>query len=753
MCARSSRRWWTSILLSVDSDGTWRVSLALAGRSLPVPASVRDRVRARFERLTPAATEVAGAVAVLGGPAAATVVEEVAEVSPDATEVAVAELVLHRALRESESQPGHYEFASPLVGRAVAAILPATKRRALHARAADVLVKRDLAATAERSLLPYHLARAESQPAAPRAISVPRSWKKRAAMAGATVAGVAALLATQTDLFGPRFRSVDGGEAAASGIPVVALGRITDYREAGAANVTKPLIDMLATNLGRVSGMRVVSTARMYELVSQTSRGGDSAAAVVGAARRAGATELVDGAIYPLEGGGMRLDLRRVEIATGNMRKTHSVNGNTLFELADSGTARLAADFGAATPNGSIADVTTRSLGAYRLYEEGLRAFYENERASAQQLFDAALAEDSTFAMAAYYAALTRRDNFREIAPHFQRALRLVSHTSERERLTIRAQWALLTSSPALSALADSLTRRYPQDVEGHLFSGIGLFKQGRYPESIRALERAVAMDSVSVVGGNPGCSACDGLEYLVRAYRYNDDYPGAERVVRRWIRLQPRSAQALEQLHGVLGALGRSQEALEVLHRRASLSPGVAAREPVIAAQLQLIARDFPAAERLLTGVHCECRRFVAYCRRGLVPRHDVPRSGEAARSARCRATLSRAVAAGAGHGSGDVDRRSTGAVRVRSTPTGGGVVRYGRNWEPRARLTANLCAGAGLAAGAGRDFIGGRRRQCGIATHCRHAPNRGHAERRRARSTTPSLCARVVFRDSPPG
>jgi tetratricopeptide (TPR) repeat protein len=258
----------------------------------------------------------------------------------------------------------------------------------------------------------------------------------------------------------------------------------------------------------------------MYELVSQGKQGSDSAAIVVAAARRAGATELVDGALYALAGGGMRLDLRRVELATGSMRKAHSINGGTLFELADSGTARLAADFGATRPTGSVADVTTRSLTAYRLYEEGLRAFYENERASARQLFDAALVEDSTFAMAAYYAGLTRRDNFREIAPHFERALRLLNRASERERLTIQAQWALLTSSPALSIFAESLTARYPQEVDGHLFSGIGLFKQAKYAESIRALERAVAMDSASIAGGNARCSACDALEYLVRAYR-----------------------------------------------------------------------------------------------------------------------------------------------------------------------------------------------------------------------------------------
>ena len=588
-------------LLTVDQDGHWRLSPALAGRALPVPAALRDRVKVKFARMTPDAAAVAGTIAILGSPSSATVIEDVAELSPDAVEIALAELVDQHAISESTSQPGYYEFASPLIGRTLATLLPPTKRRALHARAADVLVKRDMTATSERSLLPYHLARAETKPTAETSAPPRRksAWANRTMIAGVVSLGVIGLVATQTNM--GRLRGVSSGSIDA--VPVVALGTIADYRPPGSPDLTKPLIDMLATNLGRVPGMRVVSTARMYELTSQATTSTDTAGYLLVAARRAGATELVDGALYQTDAGTMRLDLRRMELATGNMRKSHSVNGTTLFELADSGTARLAGDFGGVTPAGSVADVTTRSLAAYRLYEEGLRAFYQNERASAQQLFDAALANDSTFAMAAYYAALTRRDNFREIAPHFERALRLVNRASERERLTIQAQWALLTSSPMLTALADTMTQRYPQDVEGHLFSGIGLFKQARYPEAMRALERAIEMDSVSVAGGNPRCFACDGLEYLVRSYRYSDDYPGAERVVRRWIRLQPRSAQAWEQLHSVLGSLGRMDEALEALRRRAALSPPAAAREPVTAAQLRLIGGDFATAERLLKG------------------------------------------------------------------------------------------------------------------------------------------------------
>ena len=68
---------------------------------------------------------------------------------------------------------------------------------------------------------------------------------------------------------------------------------------------------MLATNLARVHGFEVVSTSRMYEVIAQLQREGDTTAgAIARAARLSGATELVDGALYELGEGRLRLDLR-----------------------------------------------------------------------------------------------------------------------------------------------------------------------------------------------------------------------------------------------------------------------------------------------------------------------------------------------------------------------------------------------------------------------------------------------------------
>ena len=183
---------------------------------------------------------------------------------------------------------------------------------------------------------------------------------------------------------------------------VVAVGRIVSY---GADSATRamaaPVADLLATSLARAPGLRVVSQGRMLELMPAP--GDTSAGALVSAARQAGATEVIDGALYMRPGELLRLDLRRVDIATGAIRDVRTIEGRDLFALVDSGTAQLVAALGAGAPTGSIADVTTRSAVAYGLYVEGLRTLIQGDRAAAERLFGAALREDSTFAMAAWF--------------------------------------------------------------------------------------------------------------------------------------------------------------------------------------------------------------------------------------------------------------------------------------------------------------------------------------------------------------
>jgi DNA-binding SARP family transcriptional activator/TolB-like protein len=374
---------------------------------------------------------------------------------------------------------------------------------------------------------------------------------------------------------------VGGKRPAAQEPPVIAVGLFRDYTR-GQQGLSRPLADMLATNLARARGISVISMARMYELMAQEGETHDSIAAVMSAARTAGAAELIDGALLD-SAGTLRLDLRRTDLGTGGMRSSTSVEGADLFALVEAGTRELVRSYGATGPTGQLADVSTRSLAAYGLYEKGLREYFANRLPSAASLFDQALQADSLFAMAAYFRALTVPIIGGAISPRLsllQRALRLAAHAPDRERLLITCSYYLESNDPRAVAVAETLTVRYPEEVEGHAFLGQALEARGDFMPAITAFQRAIALDSASLLADPVGpnapirCLACEALGHLVGIYRWLDSVPAAERIARDWTRRQPGSAVAWSWFTGTMQAAGRWEEALSASNTIAALDP-----------------------------------------------------------------------------------------------------------------------------------------------------------------------------------
>ena len=432
-----------------------------------------------------------------------------------------------------------------------------------------------------------------STPAASRG-GIPRR-PRRGVIAAIAIAGV--MIAGVT-----LGRRVWRDTTSALGSRVVAVGRIADYRAAAASSNAAPIADMLATNVARARGVQVLSTVRLYEFIRRVADGRDSsAAAFAAAARDAGATELVDGALYEMADGALRLDLRRVDLATGDVRGAYTVSGRDIFAIADSGTARLVADLGSVAPAGSIADVTTRSLAAYRLYEEGLRAYARGDGATAAHSFEAAVAEDSMFAMAVYYSSFVTSDpRESERTRRLARAERLAAHATDRERLIILAGRASWIASPMIFAYADTLATRYPNEVYGPLYLGAARVVEGAFLEAIPLLERVIALDSLALRGAQTPCSACLAFQHLIAAHEAVDSLDAAERTARRWLRLQPLSGPARAALANVLDVRGRPAEALAI--SRASKEIDLSYDDALtFASEHYMFVGDFAAADRVL--------------------------------------------------------------------------------------------------------------------------------------------------------
>lgn len=357
--------------------------------------------------------------------------------------------------------------------------------------------------------------------------------------------------------------------------PFLAVGTIRTPELADSSALGLVLRDMLATTLGGLDGVQVVANSRLVELTPPALA--DEPTATADAARRAGASEVIEGELATVSGM-MVLTLRRVDLSRGVVRKGYRVQAANRYALVDSAAAALASDLGLAPPSLTVRDVRTASHEAYLLYTEGLRSYYSFDSPGAYRLMNAALQRDSTFAMAAFYAwqigehlapdAATRRREF-------DRVKQLATHTIERERLLIQTEVARREAPLAVAAaLAETLVVRYPTDPDGHIALGVVRMGQGDFAGSVAAYRLAFLIDSTAKSSG-PFCRMCLAVDGMNNSYLWWDSASAAERVSRQLIALRSDEPIHWSGLVEPLLRQGRRDEAEAALARSGAMSLG----------------------------------------------------------------------------------------------------------------------------------------------------------------------------------
>lgn len=356
--------------------------------------------------------------------------------------------------------------------------------------------------------------------------------------------------------------------------PFLAVGKIRTPELGDTSSLGPVLRDMLATSLGSIAGLRVVANSRLIELMP---RGADTLpGATSDAARRAGATEILEGELIP-SATGLALTLRRVALTSGVVRQGYSVHAMGPAQLVDSATTLIARDLQLGSPSAAVATIRTSSPAAYALYEEGLRAFYRWDGAAAYRLMKAAVERDSAFAMAAYYGWWASRGSMSgpEGDPDLLRRAKLLAPRAiDRERLLIEGSVAtMIAPLPTVLAIAETLTVRYPEDPDGHILLGAARHAAGDWTGAIAAYERAVAIDSLASATPGSYCRLCVALGGIGTAYGWWDSAGAAVRTARRFISLRPHEEIAWSALAEPLLRLGRREEALAAMQKRDSLT------------------------------------------------------------------------------------------------------------------------------------------------------------------------------------
>lgn len=505
-----------------------------------------------------------------------TLIQQELELPPDREVVALA---VELRIRQETAPPRVEPSAPAAPTMVVSGQTPETGERAVPVIEAPVMASVILEpamvepAIVEQPVAERPVMEQSARPTEDAVAPVGRARWSRARIMGAVLLtmGIAALGMWGASAF--RSHEPMPGEPRYHAPPSIAVGLIADFRDQASGPV-RSLAALLATSLARSNALRVVSAARLSELLHHGGVGDSTEAAYITAARHAGAHELIDGSLFDPGDGTLRLDLRRVDVATGSVLAALTIRGHDLFALADSGTAQLLDGFGIEAPAGSVRDVTTRSAVAHRFYAEGLRANASYDLEAARRLFGEALRADSQFAMAAYEYARAN-PNRAELAEEMERALRLAQRATPRERLLIRAGWASTMQIAGLKETADSLLRLDPNDPQALLYAAEARLNLGMPAEARPLLERVLVLDSAALGALRPEhCHACEAVQLLSRAYLDDDDPSMAIATARHWVDRQPKSAEAWAFYSRTLDFTGRLTEAEQALDRALVLNP-----------------------------------------------------------------------------------------------------------------------------------------------------------------------------------
>ncbi|MDB4876652.1 MAG: transcriptional activator protein [Gemmatimonadetes bacterium] len=358
------------------------------------------------------------------------------------------------------------------------------------------------------------------------------------------------------------------------------------------------IVDLLSTTLDGAGQYRTVDPrALLGYLAREESRALDPERALA-IATRFGAGRFVMGSL--VEAGGRIKIHAQLYGSDGRAVGSAEVAGTSesgLFEMVDGVTRQLLAamSHGPALRLSRLAAATTHSVVALKAYLRGESEFRAGAFQSALEMFEAATAEDASFALAYYRLAAAAAAVFNLELAHGanEHALRHRARLTDHDRLLLDAQRAWLGGdADEAERLYEEIVRSYPDDLEAWFLLGDVLFHhnplRGRSTaEARRAFESAVEFDPDNV----------SALVHLARIAAIEGRREDLRALVERVLRVSPAGDRAINMRALRAFSSGNEIEKARVvtlLARSRPMTVGIAFTDVV------LYARDYSGARRL---------------------------------------------------------------------------------------------------------------------------------------------------------
>lgn len=274
------------------------------------------------------------------------------------------------------------------------------------------------------------------------------------------------------------------------------------------------------------------------------------------------------------EGPTLVIETRLYETRSARELAARTYRGQDPLALADQISVDLRRDLGIPdwqieeSPDLPAAELATTSPEAYETFIEGQSLIEASDQAAGRVKFEAAIALDSTFAMAYSNAAVTAlftgdREGGSEL---IAAATRYLYRLPERQRLAIQLidKWLFQQDPEGALRAARYWTEVYPQDVEGRRIRVILASITGNQEETIAQSRALLSIDSADV----------QSMRQLSTAFRQNEQHDSALAYYERLGDRMPTDVRTRLDVAATRISLGRFDAAREDLEQATTAAP-----------------------------------------------------------------------------------------------------------------------------------------------------------------------------------
>ena len=296
-------------------------------------------------------------------------------------------------------------------------------------------------------------------------------------------------------------------------------------------------------------------------------------------------------------------DVKVLDVRTKELLKSASTRGDGVGSILQSQIDELGHQISRGvglserkvkeSPPQPIAEVTTTSIEAYNYF---LRGRDENDKLyfdNARRFLEKAVELDSTFAVAHLYLgrAYNALRSVKAARREFDKAMALSQKVPEKERLYIRAQYAveIERDEEKQGRILTELVAKYPKEKQAHFYLANHLDLKQSFAEAERECNKALELDP------NYGVALCE-LGYV---FMNRKEYDKAIQYFERYASVSPGDANPYDSMAEVHFRMGKLDEAIAKYTEALEVKPDFGCERWL--AYLYALKEDYAEAMRWL--------------------------------------------------------------------------------------------------------------------------------------------------------